>query len=110
MNLFDVVRVMQENEKESARKADLLFGAGKETCTDEEAEIIFSYLDFNAQMAKLQVLRGEKPPSPRASANASRPRTRFMRRLWTQNWINELLEPPHFRRRRNICHASQNSC
>ncbi len=53
MNLFDVVRMMQENEKESARKADLLFGAGKETSTDEGAEIIFSDLDFNAQNGRL---------------------------------------------------------
>ncbi len=56
MNLFDVVRMMQENEKESARKADLLFAAGKETCTDEEGEIIFDLsLTFDEQMAKLRV-------------------------------------------------------
>ncbi len=67
MNLFEVVRMMEENEKQSARRADLLFGAGKETCTDEEGEIIFDpSLTFDEQMAKLQVLRGEKVVKPKS--------------------------------------------
>jgi hypothetical protein len=67
MNLFDVVRMMEENEKESARKSDLLFAAGKETCTDEEGEIIFDLnLTFDEQMAKLRVLRGENAVKPKS--------------------------------------------
>jgi hypothetical protein len=59
--------MMQDNEKESARKADLLFAAGKETCTDEEGEIIFDLsLTFDEQMAKLRVLRGEKVVKPKS--------------------------------------------
>jgi len=70
MNLFDVVRMMEENEKESARKANLLFAEGTETCTAEEGEIIFDLsLTFDEQMAKLRVLRGEKTVKPKSFHN-----------------------------------------
>lgn len=56
-----------DRQKEDARKADLLFVAGKETCTDEEGEIIFDLsLTVNEQMAKLRVLRGGKAVKPKS--------------------------------------------